>query len=60
MHKASSFNLASFDQMTNTPVVNFRFDVAGGKSFARATSENVGRPFAIILDGQQSSSRFIS
>ena len=43
---------ASFDQMTNTPVVNFRFDVAGGKSFARATSENVGRPFAIILDNQ--------
>ena len=43
---------ASFDQMTNTPVVNFRFDVAGGKSFARATSENVGRPFAIVLDNQ--------
>ncbi len=43
---------ASFDQMTNTPVVNFRFDVAGGKSFARATSENVGRPFAIVLDDQ--------
>ena len=38
--------------MTNTPVVNFRFDVAGGKSFARATSENVGRPFAIVLDDQ--------
>jgi len=43
---------ASFDQMTNSPVVNFRFDVAGGKSFARATSENVGKPFAIILDNQ--------
>ena len=43
---------AGFDQTTNSPVVNFRFDVSGGKAFARATSENVGRPFAIILDNQ--------
>lgn len=43
---------AGFDQMTNTPVVNFRFDVTGGKSFARATSDNVGKPFAIILDNE--------
>ena len=43
---------ASFDQMTNSPVVNFRFDVAGGRSFTRATSENVGKPFAIVLDNQ--------
>ena len=42
---------AGFDQMTNTPVVNFRFDVTG-KSFARATSDNVGKPFAIILDNE--------
>jgi preprotein translocase subunit SecD len=32
------------------PVVSFRFDSAGGKRFARATTENVGKPFAIILD----------
>jgi preprotein translocase subunit SecD len=32
------------------PVVSFRFDTAGGKRFARATTENVGKPFAIILD----------
>ncbi len=34
------------------PVVSFRFDSVGGKRFARATQENVGKPFAIILDGQ--------
>jgi preprotein translocase subunit SecD len=34
------------------PVVSFRFDSAGGKRFARATTENVGKPFAIVLDGQ--------
>ena len=28
---------ASFDQMTNTPVVDFSFYVAGGKYFSRAT-----------------------
>lgn len=34
------------------PVVSFRFDSIGGKRFAKATQENVGRPFAIILDGK--------
>lgn len=34
------------------PVVSFRFDSIGGKRFAKATQENVGKPFAIILDGQ--------
>jgi len=34
------------------PVVSFRFDAAGGKRFAKATQENSGKPFAIILDGQ--------
>lgn len=34
------------------PVVSFRFDSVGGKRFAKATQENVGKPFAIILDGQ--------
>ena len=33
------------------PVVSFRFDSQGGRRFGRATQENVGRPFAIILDG---------
>ncbi len=33
-------------------VVSFRFDSAGGKRFAEATRNNVGRPFAIILDNK--------
>lgn len=32
------------------PIVNLRFDEAGSRRFARATSENVGRPIAIVLD----------
>ena len=43
---------ASFDATTNSPVVNFRFDTVGGKYFAKATSGNVGKPFAIILDNK--------
>jgi preprotein translocase subunit SecD len=38
-----------FDQ-NNQPVVNIRFDGAGGRRFAKVTQENVGKPFAIILD----------
>lgn len=33
------------------PAVNFRFDASGGKKFADLTSANVGRLFAINLDG---------
>jgi preprotein translocase subunit SecD len=32
------------------PIVNLRFDEVGRRRFARATSENVGRPLAIVLD----------
>jgi preprotein translocase subunit SecD len=41
-----------FDQQTNEPVVNFRFNSAGAHKFAEATQENVGKPFAIVLDNQ--------
>ena len=41
---------AAFDQRTNEPVVTFRFNTAGTRKFARVTQENVGRPFAIVLD----------
>lgn len=34
----------------NQPVVSFRFDSLGGRRFGQATTENVGRPFAIVLD----------
>jgi SecD/SecF fusion protein len=43
---------ASFNQQTNEPVVTFRFDSKGAQRFAQATQENVGRPFAIVLDDQ--------
>ena len=41
-----------FDQRTNEPVVTFRFDPAGARRFGRATQQNVGRPFAIVLDNK--------
>jgi preprotein translocase subunit SecD len=34
------------------PVVSFRFDTVGGKRFGNATSKNVGRLMAIVLDGK--------
>jgi preprotein translocase subunit SecD len=39
-----------FDPQSNAPVVTLRFDGEGGRKFARATQENVGKPFAIIVD----------
>ncbi|MBV1917850.1 MAG: protein translocase subunit SecD [Sphingomonadaceae bacterium] len=42
----------SFEQQTNQPVVSITFDQQGGAKFAKLTSENVNRPFAIILDGK--------
>jgi protein-export membrane protein SecD len=41
-----------FDQRTGEPVVTFRFDQAGAKRFGRVTQENVGLPFAIVLDNK--------
>jgi len=40
----------SFDQTNNQPVVSFRFDHVGATRFAEITRQNVGRPFAILLD----------
>ncbi|MBX9574167.1 MAG: protein translocase subunit SecD [Caulobacteraceae bacterium] len=34
------------------PAIDFRFDSVGGRRFGEATSANVGKPFAIILDGR--------
>ncbi len=39
-----------FDQTTGEPVVNIRFDSSGSRRFGRVTQDNVGKPFAIILD----------
>jgi preprotein translocase subunit SecD len=39
----------SYDQ-NNQPAVTFRFDPQGGAAFGRYTAENIGSPFAIVLD----------
>ena len=39
-----------FDQRTREPVVTFRFNNSGSRRFGTVTVENVGRPFAIVLD----------
>ncbi len=41
-----------FDQRTSEPIVTFRFNNAGAKKFAQVTTENVGKPFAIVLDNE--------
>jgi preprotein translocase subunit SecD len=41
----------SYDQ-NNVPEVTSRFNTEGGKRFARVTQENVGKPFAMILDNK--------
>jgi SecD/SecF fusion protein len=41
-----------FDSRTSEPVVNFRFNLKGGRRFGEVTSENVGHLFAIVLDGE--------
>ncbi len=43
---------SGFDQRTNEPIVSFRFNSKGASKFGRVTSENVGRPFAIVLDDE--------
>ena len=40
----------AFDQQTGEPVVVLTFDSTGARRFARATQENVGRRFAIVVD----------
>ncbi|MFS0849213.1 protein translocase subunit SecD [Novosphingobium panipatense] len=42
----------SFEQQTNQPVVDITFNQQGGERFAQLTSQNVGKRFAIILDGK--------
>ncbi len=42
----------AFDPQGGQPVVSFRFDQTGATRFAEITRENVGNPFAIMLDGK--------
>jgi preprotein translocase subunit SecD len=39
-----------FSQQTNEPIVLFQFNGSGARKFGKFTSENVGKPFAIVLD----------
>jgi len=41
-----------FDRATNQPIVSFRFSANGTRRFAEITRENIGRPFAIVLDNE--------
>ena len=42
----------SYDPQTNEAVVSIRFDSAGSSTFAKVTAQNVGKRFAMVLDGQ--------
>jgi preprotein translocase subunit SecD len=39
-----------FDSRNGEPVINFRFNQSGARKFGAFTKDNVGRPFAIVLD----------
>jgi preprotein translocase subunit SecD len=41
-----------FDPRTSEPIVTFKFNLRGARQFGRVTQENVGRPFAIVLDNE--------
>ncbi len=41
-----------FDQRNSEPIVSFRFNTTGARKFAEATQQNVGKPFAIVLDNK--------
>jgi preprotein translocase subunit SecD len=51
----SGENLVSASVTTdqsNRPAIGFRFDGQGARRFGDTTAANIGKPFAIILDGQ--------
>ncbi len=50
----------AFEQFTNRPIVIFQLDTAGARKFGDITTNNVGRPFAIILDNKVISSPVIN
>lgn len=41
-----------FDQRSSEPIVNFKFNLSGARRFGTVTTENIGNPFAIILDNE--------
>jgi protein-export membrane protein SecD len=41
-----------FDSRTNEPIISFRFNQSGARKFGTYTKDNVGSPFAIVLDNK--------
>ncbi len=41
-----------FDSRTNEPIISFRFNQSGARKFGSFTKDNVGSPFAIVLDNK--------
>ena len=48
----SLVDAATTRDQTGQWAVSFRFDSTGARKFGEVTTENVGRPFAIVLDGR--------
>lgn len=42
----------SFDAQSGQPVVSFRFNSQGARRFGDTTAQNIGKRFAIVLDGK--------
>ena len=42
----------SFQQQTREPIVTFRLTTGGSRKFCQVTTQNVNRPFAIVLDDE--------
>jgi preprotein translocase subunit SecD len=50
---------AAFDIRTSEPIISFRFNANGARRFAQVTQENVGKPFAIVIDNEVMSAPII-
>lgn len=50
----------AFNSASNEPVVDIQFDDEGSARFAKLTTDNVGKPFAIILDDEVLSAPIIN
>ena len=48
--RISSTAQPGFDSRNGEPIINFRFNQSGARKFGDFTKDNVGRPFAIVLD----------
>ena len=42
----------NYDNQTGEPVVAFRLNTTGARKFGEITSQNVGKPFAVVLDNK--------